>query len=367
MKVLILIPGKNARGGITNYYASLKDHFSLPVDYLERGARTWPDRTWPIRELFRVFKDAWKFLMLVRTGKYGLVQTTTSFSNMALLRDGLFILIAKFYRVKIIVFYRGWDMTLTDKIERKHLGLFKKVYFKADAVIELAKANIEKLRSWGYTKPCYLETTVVDQKLLYGIDEEFILNRSRKDPSRFNMLFLSRIEITKGIYEAIDTYKILKKSHQNLSMTIAGDGSELENIKRIIDEEKLNGIIITGFVEKNEKAEIFMKADIFIFPSYFEGMPNAVLEAMSFGIPVITRPVGGVADFFINGKNGFLTESKEPAIFADLLEKLLSKGDLYSEICINNYKQAMNNFISSVVVRRIEKIFTDTLEGSSPN
>jgi glycosyltransferase involved in cell wall biosynthesis len=360
--ILVLVPGSNARGGITNYYSSLKNHFTLPVDYLERGARTWPVRKSVIFEYSRIIKDTWKFFKLIRTKKYQLVQTTTAFSSLALFRDGLFIILAKFYHVKVIVFYRGWDKNLAVKIENKYLGIFKKIYFRADAVIDLASENIKRIQSWGYTRPCYLETTVVDQRLISGINEDFVKSRALRKASGFNLLFLSRIEITKGVYEAIDTYEILKKKYNHISMTIAGDGFELDNIKSYINQHNLTDISIVGFVEKKVKAEIYRKADIFIFPSYFEGMPNALLEAMSFGLPVITRPVGGVRDFFVHEKNGYITESKDPVVFADFVEKLLINHNLYEEISVHNYHYAMNNFISNVVVGRIEKIFKDTLD-----
>ena len=181
-RILILVPGANARGGITNYYSSLKNHFTLPVDYMERGSRTWPARKGMIHEFSRIVKDTWKFYKLVRTKKYGLVQTTTAFSSLALFRDALFIIIASFYHIKIIVFYRGWDVALANKIKKRYLKLFKWVYFRADAVIDLSNENIKRLQSWGYSKPCYPETTVVSRQLVSGIDEEFINRRASKDP-----------------------------------------------------------------------------------------------------------------------------------------------------------------------------------------
>ena len=153
-------------------------------------------------------------------------------------------------------------------------------------------------------------------------------------------------------------FKILKQKYQNLTLTVSGDGLELGNIKKYITSESINDVELTGFVSGEKKTEIFKKADIYIFPTYYiEGMPNSVLEAMAFGLPVITRPVGGIPDFFENGKMGFITDSLESDTYASLLEKMILNRKKIKEISIYNYRFAHNNFISNIVADRINKIF----------
>ncbi len=62
---------------------------------------------------------------------------------------------------------------------------------------------------------------------------------------------------------------------------------------------------------------------MYLFPTYHEGMPGSVLEAMGYGLPVITRTVGGLPDFFEHEKMGFITESLDASVFADFLEQLV--------------------------------------------
>lgn len=356
-KILILTPGDSARGGITSYSMTMKDKFNHHVDYLFRGSRNWPNRKNKIKEFFRILKDYYCFLSLLKTRNYSLVQTTTSFSRFSLLRDAIFILISKAFKTKVIVFYHGWDEIFADKVERKFLKLYRLIYFKADAMIDLSKKNVERLRKWGYSKPIYLETTVVDTKLLKDININYINNKFEILNKPFNILFLARIEISKGIYEAIDSYNLLRKNNQNISLTIAGDGKELDKVKFYVKINNIENILFKGFVEGENKIEIFKAADLYIFPSYSEGMPTSVLEAMAFGLPVVTTNVGGLSDFFINEINGFITNENKPEVLAKLMEKLFNNKELMKSISLNNYQLAQERFIVEKVVLRMMDIY----------
>ena len=104
-KVLILIPGKNARGGITNYYASIRKHLPNEIIYFERGARNWPQRSNMFSELLRIVSDYVSFIYSLLFRKISIVQTTTAFYKGAIIRDGIFLVIAHLLGKKTIVFF----------------------------------------------------------------------------------------------------------------------------------------------------------------------------------------------------------------------------------------------------------------------
>jgi glycosyltransferase involved in cell wall biosynthesis len=116
-----------------------------------------------------------------------------------------------------------------------------------------------------------------------------------------------------------------------------------------------------GFVDKAQKTETYKYADIYILPSYYEGMPTTVIEAMAFGIPIITRNVGGLPDFFVNGVHGYITDSKSPDVFAGFIDLMLNNKSLMADIAINNYNYAQQHFLLSKVVKRVEAIFNDVI------
>jgi glycosyltransferase involved in cell wall biosynthesis len=358
-RILVLIPGRDARGGITTYYQTLAPLFTLPIDYLERGARNWPIKSNLFSELIRLIRDFYRFFKAIRTGKYSIVQTNTSFSSLAIIRDGIYLVITRIYKLKTIVFFRGWDYKFAEKIEKKYLRIFKYVYFNSNAIIDLAQTNVSLLKDWGYKKQIYLETTVVDKNQVGEISENQI---SKKYYSKdFNLLFLDRLEKAKGIYEALSAFVILKKRYPNLKMTIAGDGEEAKNIKMYIKIKKIDNITMTGFINGKQKNDVFNAADIYLFPSYGEGMPSSLIEAMAFGLPVVTRNVGGISDFFINNRNGYITESKDPVVLASMIELIITNIENAKAMALCNYKYAKEKFYSDKVVIRMQNILLNVL------
>jgi glycosyltransferase involved in cell wall biosynthesis len=82
---------------------------------------------------------------------------------------------------------------------------------------------------------------------------------------------------------------------------------------------------------------------------------------MAFGMPVITRPVGGLKDFFENDKMGYFVETKDPVDIANCLERLLVDYNKMIKIGKYNYRYAQNNFMASVVARRLTAIYDNVL------
>jgi|WetSurMetagenome_2_1015567.scaffolds.fasta_scaffold45680_1 glycosyltransferase involved in cell wall biosynthesis len=361
-RVLILVPGKEARGGITNYYSVLEPLFTLPVTYFERGSRKWPIRKNLLYEFFRILNDYRKFFQILRKNQFDLVQTSTSFSSFAIFRDAVFIVIAKLFKCKVIVFFRGRDEKFVLKVEKYGLWLFKAVYFKTNAFIDLSKESMERFKVWGYNKPIFLETTIVANELLQKISEEYLYKKYSKNKSYlFTILYLARIEISKGIYEAIETFRLLQSKYPNIKMIIAGDGREEIMVRKFAEINNIKNISFLGFVDGDIKRAVFMDSDYYLFPSYFEGMPNSVLEAIAFGLPIISTNVGGLSDFFINGTFGYITDKRDPDILAEMVEKLIKNPEVTMKISLNNYNYAKENFLSTKVVKRIESIFCSVI------
>ena len=357
---MILVPGQNARGGITNYYKALKKYLGDEVLYCERGSRNWPYKSNRIAALIRLFADYFLFISHLMFKKVHIVQTTTAFYKDALLRDAIFIIIALLFQKKVIVFFRGWNNSLAYNLKGIFAFVVTRVFFRAQAIIDLSSENIAHLKALGYRGKLYLETTLVDNALTEGFNLDFLLKK-RMDASPKNILFLSRIEKTKGIFEILKVYRLLKEKDDSFSLTFAGDGRDLSRLKNEIEENGVKDVLFTGFVEGDEKKELYQKAWLFIFLSEFEGMPNAVLEAMAMGLPVITTDVGGLKDVFVNHENGLLLGSRDSETIVTFVQTMKNNNTLYQRISETNYHKAKELFWSDKVAQRMLKIFNETV------
>jgi glycosyltransferase involved in cell wall biosynthesis len=121
-------------------------------------------------------------------------------------------------------------------------------------------------------------------------------------------LFLGRLGQRKGVYDLLQAADALvNRQHQkDFMFYLAGDG-EVEQVKQVVQEKRLeNNVQVLGWIGEEEKLEWLKKADIMVLPSYNEGLPMSILEAMAAGKIIISGRVGGIPDLVTDGENGFL-------------------------------------------------------------
>lgn len=359
-RVLVLVPPPSAKGGISNYYATLEKMFTLDVHYILRGSRKQPNKENSVAIIVRNLSDFIRFLAKMMNST-DLVHINTSLSVYSAMRDGFYILVAKLLRVKYIVFFRGWDVDADKLIERFLMSWFRFLYLSADSLITLSEYSRNRLLEWGYINRVYIETTVVDEKLLQwpdppkskeiGCDQEYVV------------LFLARLQKEKGIYELIEAVKILRFKYPDIKLVVAGYGNEYTRIK---NEYREDWISLLGHVVDKDKAWAFRRAKIYVLPSYTEGMPNSVLEAMAFGLPVVCSKVGALPDILSDGMNGLLLDSISPRSIADAIEYLYLHPSECSSMSERNKLQAKDYFATNVV-RRLEGIYMSVIQSDKNN
>lgn len=142
-----------------------------------------------------------------------------------------------------------------------------------------------------------LENVVLKQESIYEENKH----------SYLKMVFLGRIGDRKGIFDLIETLKQhVDITRSKIELIIGGDG-EIAKLKNEIRESALN-IKYVGWVKGHEKDALMKNSDIFVLPSYDEGLPISILEALSFKKPVIATNVGGIPRIVKHEQNGFLIE-----------------------------------------------------------
>lgn len=355
-KVFLTIPSLQNKGGIASFYNGLFPYFPQGrVAHLEiGGAKNAGPLLHPIVDQFR-------FRKAVKKIKPALIHLNPSLGFKSFIRDGLFAWQAKQMGYSLLVFWHGWDKDFEIVVEKKYLSFFKRTLGRADGFVVLASEFERKLRSWGVTVPVYLRTTNVAESLLSGVDLlEKWENLARLPITK--ILFLARLERTKGVFETVQAVKSLKDKNFPVSLTIAGDGrirQELEAYTRSLNLTPQQ-VHFTGDVRGEKKIRVFAEHHIYCFPTtYGEGLPTSVLEAMAFGMPVVTRPVGGLVDIFKDGKMGSFVYGKSPEEIASCLEKLIVDHGRMAEIGKYNAEYAKKYFMASVVARQLLDIYME--------
>lgn len=162
----------------------------------------------------------------------------------------------------------------------------------------------------------------------------------------------------KGQAELIKIIAELFHDHyQNIKLILVGDGKLRSSLEKLADDLGFKNIVFTGLLSRNEVKEKYIEADIFILNSKNEGSPNVLLEAMSFGLPVISTPVGGVNKMIDQDKNGYIVD--DGSELKSKMKSLLDNTELLHEFGLNSYSKVVNELTLEKKVQILSGIFEE--------
>lgn len=351
--ITIVTPKLYISGGVASYWSSL-----LPL-LIKRNSSI---KNFQIggngKNPIAIIKEQYKFKKEIKNNSLVFLNPSLGFNSF--FRDGFFAkqLISK--NIPFIVFFHGWNLDFESKVTKKYQSFFLNSFGKAKKIFVLSKDFKNKLEEWGYKGEIIIETTNIDSTLLKDFNFEEKLDDINKTQS-LKILFLARMLKEKGIFETIESFNNLSDNY-NIELFIAGDGEDLSEVKKISKNNPK--IHVLGRVEGQEKIDLFSKSHIYAFPTFYgEGLPTSILEAMAFGMPVITTNMGGLKEFFKNEEMGYLIKPKNIKELTNGLEKLITDKDKISQFAKFNFafakKELLNTVVSDKIYKHIEEVIND--------
>lgn len=143
-----------------------------------------------------------------------------------------------------------------------------------------------------------------------------------------NVLFMGRVGDRKGIFDLIAAWPKVLAAVPGARLTVAGDG-DLDRLRNDVDRLGVTASVdILGWVGGEVRMRAYREANVFCLPSYAEGLPMGVLEAMGSGLPVVSTAINGTPDAVVDGTTGFLHAPGDQQALAGHLGTLLSDADL---------------------------------------
>lgn len=174
-----------------------------------------------------------------------------------------------------------------------------------------------------------------------------IFNPTEKNPDVLNLLYVGRFSKQKGLEYLPPLMQILKEKLKiPFHLNLIGDGPNKKEIKKSIDDMGLSQYVsFCGWiVDRYELSSYYQKSSIFVFPSLFEGMPNAILEAMASGLAIVASNVAGNEELVRNGENGYLHNIGDVQGIADSIIKLASDKNLLDSFGAVSRKIAVEQY-----------------------
>lgn len=168
----------------------------------------------------------------------------------------------------------------------------------------------------------------------------------KKSNERTNVVgYIGRLSEEKGILNLIKSIPLVLKHRKDVRFMLCGEGKLSDDIRNIIRHEGLEACAkLTGWVSHKDVPRYLNELKLLVLPSFTEGLPNVVLEAMAYGTPVLATPVGAMPDIIRDGETGFLLKSNDPEHIADRIVWLLGKPELLEKVSENAYNYVRENF-----------------------
>lgn len=362
LTIVGLYLGPGSIGGVNNYIKLLLDHIDTKkceVHYYSLGkSPNWyngEDKPSLIKFEIKLIIKLIFFFFFLKKYRIEIVHLNSGLTQVSLLREGILSIIAKFAGCKTLFFIHGWKEKEFRKISENRIKkkLVTNVLNKQNGIVLLAKQFKVKLVDLGIDQnKIRVTSTMVESNRYLPLDKKFL--------KPYKILICANMIKEKGVFELIEAAPNVLKKFPNSKFIFVGNGKDLVKLKQKTKKMNLEKNVVfmrhTIGVEKNE---IFKNSHIFAFPSYTEGFPTVIPEAMAAGAALIYTPVGGLVDTLVDGTNGYVVKSMppHPKEISEKIIKLIGNCKLMKNMSENNIKKAKEKFDVKVVSKQITEIY----------
>jgi glycosyltransferase involved in cell wall biosynthesis len=316
---------------------------TLPEDYLQPDNNSF---TFYKSHKMDIFKIVGKLNRVIRRIKPDIVHSWLYYSNL------VNILSFKSAQKKIISQRSDYRYCLDGGMQHLFRGMIMKfTHKKADAVVVNSISNydylLKRLR-YPAEKINYIQNGIF-------IPDGLIKKEYALDGGKVRILYIANFKREKNHYFLIPFMDELRKKYQ-LKLILIGQGPLYKEFSEKVKLAKLTDFVeYRGTVENAYKENKYF--DIFVYPSLHEGLPNALMEAMACGLPVISSNAGGCKDLIRQGENGFLFDSGNLSDFIKLTSTLIENRSLRERIGNNAAKDMKDRFSLDSAVSKYNNLY----------
>lgn len=311
----------------------------------------------PLLKITKYLKIIFYILKCIILKKPDLVYLTPTAKGIGFYKDFPIVVLLKLFKNSLVLHFHNKGV-----LERQNKIIDNFMYrflFKNVNVILLSKILYKDISKYANKKNVFF--------LANGIPNSInIQNQSKFKNKVIKLIFLSNLIESKGIYILLNSLNILKKKGLLFQCNIVGREGDvkIQNLNdKIIENDLFDEVKYLGSKYGVEKYEILKNSDIFVFPSYYhnECFPIVLLEAMQFGLPVISTNEGAISDIIDNNKTGFIIDKKNPNLLAEKIEWFIENPESIYKMGKNARNKFLKRYTTSSFENSMLKIFNTIL------
>lgn len=301
------------------------------------------------RRLFYAIRRVVKFCITSRTaawgihahaGAHGAFWRKAAYGWITALRGGKVI-----YQIHPSAF---WDYYNDGGVVRR--AIIRSTLRKADALIAITREMYERLEAIAPGVPRYL--------LPNPVDLSTVPQPVSRDAA--TVAYVGWLVRNKGVFELVDAVAAMRASRESLRLVFAGskdDGA----LRSYVRERGLQDVTtFTGWLTPAGVLELLTRTTLLALPSYTEGLPMTVLEALACGTPIVTTPVGGIPEILVDRRNALFVPPRDVRALAHAIEELLDDPRKREAMSEANRTEALK-FDLHYVAARLTSIYDDVM------
>jgi len=230
----------------------------------------------------------------------------------------------------------------------------------ADRTVLVSEAQRRRIMGGGNTERVLVLHNAVDLRAPMARSADALSVREFLGvPPDFRVVVtVGRVSPEKGMDVLIQAFRMLRQNVEQVMLVLVGEGQERPSLERQVKALGLDRWVrFTGFTET--PGDYLEGADLFVLPSRSEGIPNAVLEAMALGIPVVATAVGGVPEIITDGEDGRLVPPEDPGELAGAMAELLRDPQLRTRFIENGKERVEKAFSIEARVAGLRQIYDE--------
>ncbi|MDT8388784.1 MAG: glycosyltransferase family 4 protein [Thiogranum sp.] len=256
----------------------------------------------------------------------------------------------------VVTTLRGEDVSAADA-NRSYAALLRLSFLFSDRIVTVSRAMADEL---AQRYPAHRHKLVTIHN---GVDDSlFQCRRPAFDSARCRVLFVGSLIPRKGAEVLIEAMNLIGQAHE---LQLAGAGAERLRLETTVGDLGLSGRVnFLGAIPPAEVAGLFEQADVLVLPSYSEGRPNILMEAMAAGVPVIGSDIEGISEVISEGENGLLFAAGDAEALAGRLQELISSAELQARLTAGGRACIRDNGLSwTSAAQQYHALFAELTEG----
>lgn len=345
MKICMIVPDASVKGGIASvvngYRGSMieQNHNIHYVESYKNGSK--------FSKLCKALCGYFHFLKVLFTDRPDVVHIHSSFGS-SFYRKMPFIYLSRLAGIPVVNHVHGAEFdSFYEKASVSKKRRVRRVYWKCTRFIVLSKEWKEKIAQ-------IVPADRIDVIENYCIWPEKLYHAEGRQNQ---VLFLGALEERKGCYDIPVIFESIKQKCPNARLVMAGDGQMKQVKEAFAKKNLLSDVAFPGWVQGQEKAKLLQQSAVFLFPSYNEGMPMAVLEAMGYGLAIVATTVGGIPQLIAHGQSGFLEAPGDLTAMAEDVSKLIQDEELCRNMGEQARKTAEQKYSLEIHLQKLEESY----------